>query len=119
MAVPEDFWTPWEKEISSFDEINTVINDIFTKWVQGGRLFAWRGVANARWALHSSLFRRLLLTNGGPTAPDEKALRRVEAELLKRVHQWGLHHSTRGRLSILGQLATLQHFGAHRLVLLT
>jgi hypothetical protein len=48
MPVPEVFRSPWEKEISTFDEINNVINDIFTKWVRSGRVFAWRGVANGQ-----------------------------------------------------------------------
>jgi FRG domain len=44
--------------------------------------------------------------------PDEGKLAAEEEKLLKFAHQWGLHNGSRGRLSILEQLATLQHFGA-------
>jgi hypothetical protein len=36
----------------------------------------------------------------------------MEGDVLKNVHRWGLHDGARGRLSVLGQLAALQHFGA-------
>ena len=36
-----------------------------------------------------------------------------EVDILKELHRWGLHNSeSGGRLSILNQLAILQHYGA-------
>jgi hypothetical protein len=98
--------------INGFDAINDVTTGVFDKRIAEGRRFAWRGVVNARWPLHSSLYRRHLLTEGGPSAPDEASLSQIEQTILIEVHRWGLHNGARGRLSIFEQLATLQHFGA-------
>jgi hypothetical protein len=107
------FFRPWETIIRDFDGINEQLTNLFEKWVaENDRIFAWRGVVDASWPLHSSLYRRLLWTSSGPNAPDEIAIRAAEGAVLKNVHQWGLHNGSRGRLSILSQLATLQHFGA-------
>lgn len=109
----ETFFSPWESTISTFDEINGQLTTLFERWVEeNDRLFAWRGVVDASWPLHSSLYRRLLWTSSSAKAPDERGLANAEAEVLTNVHRWGLHNGDRGRLSILSQLATLQHFGA-------
>jgi hypothetical protein len=42
----------------------------------------------------------------------EKREELVDFDVLRSVHQWGLHNGASGRLSALAQLATLQHFGA-------
>ena len=115
MGLVDDFFQPWEKDISNFDQINDVLQDLFDRWVSQGRQFAWRGVVNASWPLHSSLYRRLLWTKtsaGVADAPDERTLAREESEMLAQVHRSGLHYGQTGRLPILPQLATLQHFGA-------
>lgn len=112
MPSPADFWKPFEKEISSFKEVLDLIHDVFDSWSSSGSVFAWRGVGDASWALHSSLYRRLLWTKGGSSAPDEGELQLEETAILKALHRWGLHASTHGRLSALGQLAVLQHYGA-------
>ncbi len=108
----EAFFRPWETTIESFDQINDTLTDLFERWIALGRVFAWRGVVDATWPLHSSLYRRLLWTTGGTKAPDERRLLGLESEVLRSVHRWGLHNGARGRLSILEQLATLQHFGS-------
>lgn len=106
---PEDFWRPFETTISSFSEVNDLIQGIFQQWSMGGGIFAWRGQVDASWALHSSLYRRLLWTDNG--IPTEKKLYVEEGEILKLAHQWGLHRGSAGRLSILSQLAVMQHHG--------
>ena len=109
----EAFFRPWETDIDSFGAINHKLTNLFEKWVaEEQRIFAWRGVVDAAWPLHSSLYRRLLWTSPQSKAPDEPQLLNQESEVLKSVHRWGLHNGERGRLSILEQLATLQHFGA-------
>jgi hypothetical protein len=97
VGLVDDFWEPWEKGIASFDDVSEVITSIFKRWVQQGHVFAWRGVANASCPLHSSLYRRVLLTSATANAPKEDDLQRFEAEILKRAHQWGLQHFTPSR----------------------
>jgi hypothetical protein len=62
VSLVEDFYEPWEEPIKNFDQINSIITDIFQRRIAEGRQFAWRGVADASWPLHSSLYRRLLWT---------------------------------------------------------
>ena len=116
MVSPDEFFEPWEATIDSFDAFNQMLQELHDRSLT--RQFAWRGVVNATWPLHSSLYRRMLWTRDAAAgvhaveAPDERDLAREEKQLLIRVHQWELHHGPTGRLSILAQLATLQHFGA-------
>lgn len=108
-----EFFKPWERVITSFDDIAEPLTTLFERWVKDdARLFAWRGVVDASWPLHSSLYRRALWTSSSMKAPDEAHLYELEGRVLASVHRWGLHDGDRGRLSILAQLATLQHFGA-------
>jgi hypothetical protein len=44
--------------------------------------------------------------------PDEQRLSTEENEVLIALHQWGLHASNEGHLSIMQQLAVLQHYGS-------
>ncbi len=108
---PEEFWSPYEVEINSFDDLYQVIEKVFKKWSSKNKLFAWRGQVDSSWPLHSSLYRRLMWTN--KSIPEERDLYRKEGDILKKVHRWGLHVSGNvGRLSVLNQLASLQHYGA-------
>ena len=109
--VPTDFWENFEVEISDFDGLVNVINQVMEKSVKKNISFAWRGQVDAKWALHSSLYRRLSLTKGKNVGESE--LSAAESQILADLHRWGLHsHPNRGRLSILNQLAILQHYGA-------
>ena len=111
MALVDEFWAPFEKEIDSFDSLVKVINDISAKVEKKEIQFAWRGQIDSGWALHSSLYRRTLLTKGSPLLESEFI--KEEHKVLKEFHRWGLHSSIQtGRLSILNQLAMLQHYGA-------
>jgi hypothetical protein len=110
VSIVEDFFRPFEQEINTFDEIHVLLTSLYERWVVAKRTIAWRGVVCADWPLHSSLYRRLFWSSVQP--PAEAAMLAEEDKLLKFVHQWGLHNGSRGRLSILEQLATLQHFGA-------
>lgn len=111
VEMNDAFWKPWEKEIDSFEDALEVIHGVFDKWSAQGRLFAWRGQVDAAWGLDSSLFRRLSWTRGGPP-PKEGDQQSEEEAILKAAHRWGLHTGDRGRLSVLNQLAVLQHYGA-------
>jgi hypothetical protein len=57
--VSDAFWRPWESEIGDFGAIDSLITRLAKKWGNAGRQFAWRGVVDASWPLHSSLYRRL------------------------------------------------------------
>ena len=108
---PEEFWSPLEEVVGSFHELQEVLGDVFAKGPQKGRVFAWRGHADAEWALNSSLYRRLKWTVG--KNPLERDLYKREGDILAEIHRWGLHmKSGIGRLSVLNQLATIQHYGA-------
>ena len=107
----EKFWSPFETQINSFDELVAVIGKVMKKSVEKKIQFAWRGQVDAGWPLHSSLYRRIGLTEG--FTPDEEKFSKVEHEILVELHKWGLHSTNHsGRLSILNQLAILQHYGA-------
>ncbi len=106
------FWKPFEVEIDSFDSLVTAINGVMTKATENNIQFAWRGLVDYRWSLHSSLYRRLLLSSGAKV-PKEVDLETREGEILADLHRWGLHApQNAGRLSILRQLAVMQHYGA-------
>ena len=107
----EEFWKPFEVEISDFNGLLAVINQVMEKAVAKNIKFAWRGQIDASWALHSSLYRRMNLTKARILTEDEIA--KEEQDILAELHRWGLHSSSQtGRLSILNQLAMLQHYGA-------
>lgn len=107
----EDFWKPFEVEISDFDGLLNIINQVMEKAVAKNIRFAWRGQIDASWPLHSSLYRRINLTKGKTLTEAEIA--KEEKNILAELHRWGLHSSSQtGRLSILNQLAILQHYGA-------
>lgn len=111
MIDKNNFWIPFESEINSFDDLIETIDVIMKKSVEKKIQFAWRGHVDAGWSLHSSLYRRCLLTKGHIL--DESEFSKEEQKILIELHRWGLHapnHS--GRLSILNQLGMLQHYGA-------
>lgn len=106
-----EFWRPFETNIKSFNELVDVINQMMEKSIQHKTQFAWRGQVDASWALHSSLYRRLSLTKSKVIV--EKDLADAESKILMELRRWGLHAPANiGRLSILNQLAMLQHYGA-------
>jgi hypothetical protein len=109
---PDNFWNPYQgKIISSYSELVKQLDVLFKKTKSDKTTYAWRGMVNADWALHSSLYRRLTLTF--QETPDEKNVYSHERKILEAVRKWGLHYSTTGgRLSVLNQLAALQHYGA-------
>lgn len=108
---PREFWAPFEEEIRSYSGLVKKISEVMKKAEAKDITFAWRGQTNADWPLHSSLYRRVSWTLGSP--PNEKQFAKEEAEVLKRLHQWGLHCTQgAGRLSVLNQLAMLQHYGS-------
>lgn len=107
----ERFWNPFEVEVHDFDQLLRVLNQVMEKAVEKNIKFAWRGQIDASWPLHSSIYRRMNLTKGRVLTEGEIA--GEESKILAELHRWGLHSSPQtGRLSVLNQLAMLQHYGA-------
>ena len=101
------------ESLGDFHKVSGQLYDLMNKVSDGAdgarRRFAFRGAVNASWPLHSSLFRRLSWKGSGPVS--EAQLRTTEREIMTNVHRWGLHRVS-NRLSIMEQLAMLQHYGA-------
>lgn len=106
-----DFFSPWEAQVDSYASLTDFISKTYVRWSAQTRVFAWRGAVNATWSFHSSLYRRLWWSNPA-SVPNELRLYAKERDILRTAHRWGLHRSDGGRLSILEQLAMMQHYGA-------
>jgi hypothetical protein len=103
MTTPTEFFQPWEQELDSLDAFLALLRtEAFVLLPGDGRLFAWRGVVNADWALYSSLYRRLRWTDS--TLKTETHLNAREADLVKDAHRWGVHYSGRSHLPVLYEL---------------
>ena len=103
LASPDDFWTPWESVAASWTSALSVIENIVAR--SGPRELVWRGVVDARWALHSSLYRRLAMKLGAP--PTEAQLVEMEHMILDQCQQnW--RYSGVPAMTLMAQL---QHFG--------
>jgi hypothetical protein len=104
LTTADDFFRPWESVIESWPDALAKIEAV-TVSATTSRELAWRGVAKAHYALHSSLYRRFVASRA--TTPDEADLVRFEQEILSRARK-------RWRFDNLGALETfahLQHYG--------
>ena len=114
MAIPlndaTEFWRDWEIVIDGFEMSWAQIRRIRRRWPS--RLFAWRGQPDASRPMQSSLYRRLLWKDSTGAPPTERAFLEEEQQVVADAHRWGLHVGDHGRLSMLNQLAMLQHYGA-------
>lgn len=72
--------------------------------------FVWRGQGDAKWPLHSSLYRKIALDGA---SPDEAELATAEKTLIDRaVLEWQLDRHAVGRLTGLELVAAMQHLDA-------
>lgn len=111
MALPSDYWAYYEHQVDSLTEFIAATRMISAYQSATGSRFVWRGVTNADWALHSSLF-RAYEQKTGHLPPDEATLREFEGDLIEEAIEWGLDwHVLSGRLTSLELLAALQHYG--------
>lgn len=107
----DQFWTSYERKVSNFNELQTEILRLSDAAAGADRTLVWRGQADASWALHSKLYRNYISSN--PKRKNEAAFSALEKKILTELRLWGLHSQRGvGRLSVLSQLAMLQHFGA-------
>ncbi len=111
-AAPDPRWRQagWGHKVNSLDELTRAIGRVGT--LQVGRRFVWRGVADARWRVRSSLYRTLADENSARGEPlTEAELRARERALLREARRWGLGLGGGGLVNDLELLATLQHHG--------
>lgn len=99
-----DFFIPWEAFahgwVSSRDNIEDIINIS-----SSSRDLVWRGVSNASYPLHSSLYRKLLNKFGVP--PTEAQMVSAETRILRVArNSWRFDN-----LSALEIFAQIQHYG--------
>jgi hypothetical protein len=118
---PAELYRSFEDTIGTLNELDAVVASLEAEQRRAvGRVFAYRGLANADHGFFSSLYRRLWWTECAVAGlsldeqapPDEEALLDAETRVLTELRRWGLHDAERGRLSILRQLAVLQHHHA-------
>lgn len=98
----------WGYRTSSADDLMRAVSRIGT--LQLGRRYVWRGVADWRWRIRSSLMRRLIEENPTGAVPTESVLRSRESAIIKAARVWRLDDS--GRATDQEVLAALQHHGA-------
>ncbi len=111
---PSAFWAPFETTVTSLNGFRRAIAKIngapTAAPSAGRRVLAWRGMVDASWGLHSSLYRFAIDKLKRP--PTELELAAIEQQVCAEFGRWGLHNRERGRMSALDQLATMQHYGA-------
>ena len=105
------FWKNYESVASSYEDLNEQIKTISNAANAGNRIIAWRGQVNSSWPLTSKLYREFIKSRHGRITESEFSI--LEQKILIELRQWGLHSPRLGgRLSVLSQLAMLQHFGS-------
>lgn len=98
------FFGPWESVASSWEDFSRLLDTVEAISTKR-RTLVWRGMSNSTYALHSSLYRRLLKTKGTP--PTELQLVNAEMKILDAArNKWRF-----GNLSALEILANIQHYG--------
>ncbi|MEK6252646.1 MAG: FRG domain-containing protein [Actinomycetota bacterium] len=115
---PSELYEAFDDTIRNVEDLYNAIQGL-EKWIARAKpgSFVWRGVGDASHAFNSSLFRRVWWTNArrkkqsldDTPPPTEGELYESETRILADAHRWGLHDTDRGRLSVLRQLAALQH----------
>jgi hypothetical protein len=103
VPFPQEYWANYEETVATLDEYIGLVSSIANTWMD--RRFVWRGVANADYALHSSLYRRIR-SEGLHT---ELKLRQSEDAIVTEARNWWLQRTAIDRFSAVEQLAALQH----------
>jgi hypothetical protein len=112
MTLPGDYWASYEHRVSTLTEYLEAVQTISAYQAATQTRFAWRGVADANYPLHSRLSRAYADVYG-TSIPQERQLRAFEEQIIQEARDWGLDwRSSAGRLTALDLLAALQHFGA-------
>jgi len=111
---PADYYSASEVVIDSFDDLSREIGSLMQN--QPNLPLVWRGVRDANWGFHSSLYRALSIRNGVVDAADSSATQpypteaemvEAEAELLDRARRFWRFDD----MSALEIFARVQHVG--------
>ena len=116
MNSPADYFSPWEGVIENFTDLQAAVTTILDHHPE--TTFLWRGQQNAKWPLHSSLFRAVWKAKGvrdpsqphrsSEPFPTDQDLQKAETRILDAIReQWRFEDT-----SALSTFARLQHFGA-------
>lgn len=101
---PEDFFSPWERTATGWEECLAEISNVQSR-AGDGRELVWRGVTDASWALHSSVYLKFMQRKGAP--PDEAEVVNYEQDLLMAARRkWRFDN-----MSALEIFAHIQHYG--------
>jgi len=100
---------PWGHEVESIDELTRAVSRIGT--LQVGRRYVWRGVADRRFPIRSSLIRDLVEQTASNEMPDEMQVRERELAILAHAREWGIGIELGALGTDLHLLAVLQHHG--------
>lgn len=103
--LPHDYWAAYEKEVASLADYVDIVTALSAAWPD--RRFVWRGVADAGYALHSSLYRQIRASG----KEKEEDLASSETAIVSEARSWWLQRTANDRLSALELLAALQHQG--------
>jgi hypothetical protein len=100
---PSDFYEPWEETIVDWPSALKAIDNVFATATPLRKL-AWRGVINAHYPLHSSLYRRV---SGNGAFPFDASVIALEEKVLRHARRkWRFDH-----LCALEIFAQIQHLG--------
>jgi hypothetical protein len=116
MTSPSDYFASTEIVVNNFDELHSAVRDLSDK--NPAMQLLWRGQRDARWGMHSLLFRELMKVKKVrpphvkhrtvETYPTEDDMIRAEKIIIDRARQeWRLDGA-----HPLEIFARLQHFGA-------
>jgi hypothetical protein len=100
----------WGFKVKSLDDLMHCIGRVGT--LQAGRRYVWRGVADSKWRVQSSLFRSLISEGPNNESVTEDSLRTRERILLREARLWGIGKELGGTGSDQQLLSILQHHGA-------
>jgi len=115
---PDDLYQNFEVTANTLSELTAHLDALYENRIKAlNTTWVYRGVGNADYGFLSSLHRRVWWSKAaqagkywtGVEPPDETELAEAEERILADAHRWGIHDADRGRLSILRQLAVLQH----------
>lgn len=119
---PTDLYAEFEASASTMAQLDEVLEKLYQGAITkcDDSVWVFRGVGNADHGFSSSLYRRAWWTKAAQEGKDYRAvappteteLTKYEKQVLIDVHRAGLHDGERGRLSVLRQLALLQHHHA-------
>ena len=105
------FWANYEEKVENYSDLHEKILFLSNAASRARRNLVWRGQKDSSWPLHSKLYRNFLSPKSEAITENEFA--EAERKILTNLRRWGLHSQRNiGRLSVLSQLAMLQHFGA-------